>query len=270
MYNLKKYLINVGTIRGEDENLDLKERISFYPHSRIDNIDDASLYVSNIIADQIEPNPRGLISVSTPTISNKKVIKIDVTKGKELYYIKKYGMSTSGCIERIGTSSRGMTSEQIKERYLQTLTVPERKMVDIPCNRTYLNFSKFKIYLSSKGVHYNEKYFEDTFHLRTNDGRYNLLADLLADENMTSIKVAIFKGTNKVDYLKRNEYGFTCVLYAMEQVRDYCLALNDTYIDVSHFDRKESKMFDEDAFREAWINAVVHNKWVDGTPPAVY
>lgn len=87
---------------------------------------------------------------------------------------------------------------------------------------------------------------------------------------MTSIKVATFKGNDQTDYLKRNEYGFTCILYAMDQVRDYCLALNDTYIDVSHFDRKKKNMFDEDAFREAWIDAIVHNKWVDGIPPAVY
>ena len=56
----------------------------------------------------------------------------------------------------------------------------------------------------------------------------------------------------------------------MDQVKEYCLVLKDTYIDVSHFDRKEERMFDEDAFREAWINAVVYNKWVDGIPPAVY
>lgn len=87
---------------------------------------------------------------------------------------------------------------------------------------------------------------------------------------MTSIKVAIFKGKDKADYLKRNEYGLTCVLYAMDQVRDYCLSLSDTYINVSHFDRKEEKMFDEDAFRESGINAIVHNKWVDGIPPAGY
>ena len=33
---------------------------------------------------------------------------------------------------------------------------------------------------------------------------------------------------------------------------------------------REKKLFDEDTFREAWTNAVVHNKWVEGIPPAVY
>ena len=29
-------------------------------------------------------------------------------------------------------------------------------------------------------------------------------------------------------------------------------------------------MFNMDAFKEAWINACVHNSWLEGTPPAVY
>lgn len=79
----------------------------------IDDVDQASIFVSNIIADQIEPSPRGLISVETPTIEGKRIIEVSVKKGNKLYYVKKYGMSSAGCFERIGTSSRGMTPEQI-------------------------------------------------------------------------------------------------------------------------------------------------------------
>ncbi len=165
---------------------------------------------------------------------------------------------------------RGMTPEQIAKRFAETITVPERKMVDTPCNRTGLTFTEFKTYLGARNVHWNESKFEENFSLRTPDGKYNLIADLLADENPDSIKVAIFRGTDKSDYLKRNEYGFTCLLYAMDQVSEYCLALNETFVDTSKMVRQEKKLFDEDAFREAWTNAVAHNKWVDGTPPAVY
>ena len=236
----------------------------------IDKTDDALLMISNIIADQIEPSPRDLVSTDTISFDGKDIIKISVKKGKRLYYVKKYGMSSSGCFERIGTSARGMTPEQISKRYIESLTIPERKMVDVSCNRTDLTFTKFKTYLAARNIHFNESKFEENFNLMTPDGKYNLIADLLADENMDSIKVAIFKGNDKSEYLKRNEYGFTCLLYAMDQVSEYCLALNETYVDTSTIVRKEKKMFDEDAFREAWINAVVHNKWVDGIPPAIY
>ncbi len=41
----------------------------------IDNLDKASLMISNIVSDQIEPNPRGLVSIETPTIDGKTIIK---------------------------------------------------------------------------------------------------------------------------------------------------------------------------------------------------
>ena len=179
-------------------------------------------------------------------------------------------MRSVSCFERIGTSSRGMTPDQIAKRYVESLSIVKKKMVDIACNRTDLTFTKFKTYLEVRNIHSNESKFEENFNLKTPEGKYNLIAVLLADENTTSIKVAIFKGTDKSNYLKRNEYGFTCLLYANEQVSEYCLSLNETYVDTSTLVRSERKMFDEGAFKEAWINAVVHNKWVEGIPPAVY
>ena len=87
----------------------------------ITDIDKASISVSDIIADQIEPSPRGLIEIDTPIIEKKQLIKISVKRGSKLYYVKKYGMSSSGCFERIGTSSRGMTPSQISKRMLSSL-----------------------------------------------------------------------------------------------------------------------------------------------------
>jgi len=49
-------------------------------------------------------------------------------------------------------------------------------------------------------------------HIQTEDGKYNYLAELLADENDLSIKVARFDGSDKSKILQRNEYGFTCLL----------------------------------------------------------
>ena len=236
----------------------------------VDNIDETSLYISNVILDQIEPQARELVSIDTPTYGGKQIIEISIKKGPKFYYIKKHGLSSAGCYERIGTSCRSMSPEQISKRFMKTLTIPEKTIVNTPCNRTHLTFSKFKLYLSAKNIHYSIKFFNENFNLLTPDGKYNILADLLSDENSVSIKVAIFKGKTKANYLKRNEYGFTNILYGLDQVCDYCLALDETYVDTSTLVRKEIKLFDEDAFREAWINAVVHNKWVDGIPPAVY
>ena len=107
------------------------------------DIDKTSLYVSNIIADQIEPSSRGLITIETPVIDGIQVVKIDVKKGNKLYYIKKYGMNSAGCFERIGTSSRGMTTEQIQKRMIASFKA-DMKITNLPANKKDLTFKMIK------------------------------------------------------------------------------------------------------------------------------
>ena len=51
---------------------------------------------------------------------------------------------------------------------------------------------------------------------------------------------------------------------------DYAEAINETTVKIDGGLRKETKLFDKDAFREAWLNACLHNRWTKQTPPAVY
>lgn len=53
--------------------------------------------VADIITTQILPNPQEQITLGTKYVDGKHIIKIQVNKGNELYYIKKYGRSSQGC-----------------------------------------------------------------------------------------------------------------------------------------------------------------------------
>ena len=88
------------------------------------------------------------------------------------------------------------------------------------------------------------------------------MAELLADDNMNSIKVSVF--------IKRNEYGYTCLIESLEKILMYCDTLNETFIDVSVRPRIEKRMFSSEAFKEAWINACVHKKSSEQLCPAEY
>ncbi len=93
----------------------------------------------------------------------------------------------------------------------------------------------------------------------------------MSDENDISIKVAVFKGKDKTDFIKRNEFGHKCIIEAMQSVESYIESLNETFIKLDgSLERKERKKFNIDAFREAWVNACIHNKWSEGVSPAVW
>ena len=102
-------------------------------------MDRESINVSNIINDQIEPSPRGLISTDTPTIDGKQVIQLHIRKENRLFYVKKYGMSSAGCYERVGTTGRGMNPDQIRSRMIASIRA-ELKITAIPSEEKDLSF----------------------------------------------------------------------------------------------------------------------------------
>lgn len=236
----------------------------------VKDLDETQKKIADIITTQILPNPQSLIELGTKYIDGKSIIEIKVKKGYALYYIKKYGRSAAGCFVRIGTSCRSMTEDEIERRYAESVSIPEKAIKDIPVLRDDYTFSKLKQYLISHGIHISEDTFYKNFDLLTLDGKFNMLADILADENRNSIKVAVFKGKDKSTFVKRNEYGYTCLIESLEKVLNYCDALDETFIDVSVRPRKEQRLFNSEAFKEAWINACVHNKWSEDLAPAVY
>ncbi len=179
-------------------------------------------------------------------------------------------MSEKDCFVREGTSAKPLTPDEIKRRYESTLNYKEPEITEIPSRKIGLTFRMLKTYLIGHGYHINDDTFETTFHLLTTDGKYNLMAEILADENDLVINIATFKGKDKSEYLKRQDFGGRCLLYAVEQAKNYCESINETYVKLGEGERKEKKMFDNEAFEQAWYNACDHNKWSDNRNPAIY
>ena len=108
--------------------------------------------------------------------------------------------------------------------------------------------------------------FEDNLDLRTGEGVYNFLAYLLADNNGASIKVAKYKGTDKIDLIENEEYGYRCLITAVYRVLDKLAVENKTFAKITPRNRLERKLINPVALREAFINAVVHNDYSLGWP----
>ncbi len=104
------------------------------------------------------------------------------------------------------------------------------------------------------------------------DGDYNKLAELLADNNRISMRVSIFAGKDKTSRLYSiREFGNTCLLIALNKLLDFGDVLNIPQADERNrtVERKEVMLFNQDAFREAVINAYVHNDWMDSNAPMI-
>ena len=236
----------------------------------IKNIDDTMRIISDIITDKISPRCVSFVKQYHEELEGKDIIRIEIKKGDKLYYIKKYGMSENGCFIRIGSSCKSLTPDEIQDRFIKSLTIKETNIIDIPSTKNDLTFKILKNYLISNNNHISDNTFFDNYHLLTRDGKFNYLAEILADKNDIVINVATFSSNDKTKYLKREQFGGKCLLLAMEQAKNYIDSINQTYVNLETTPRKEIKMFDTEAFEQAWINACVHNKWSESNHPGIY
>ncbi len=204
--------------------------------------------------------PQVIPTIITELCEDKNIIKVTVEGDEKPYsaYGKYYMRSAD--------EDREITPQQLRSLMLSI----SDSIVNMEANNQELTFDQLKTLYAGNNLTLRENTFQQNLNLLTRSGAYNLMAGLLADANSYSIKVAVFRGTNKTDLIKRNEYGYKCMLVAVKQVLDYMEALNDTAVEMGGSLRRESKLFDFPCFREAWLNACLHNRWSRQTPPAVY
>lgn len=230
----------------------------------VDDIDAVVLKIKDRIRTNVSPSPMGLFDVLVENIDGVDVIKIFLASGTEKpYYKTKYGMSARGCYIRIGTASEPMPTTMIEDLFAHRV---RNSLRNIPSPRQKLTFRQLHIYYESKGLMLNSS-FEQTLDLLTNDGRYNYVAFLLADENNVSIKVAKYSGTDRIDLISNNEYGYCSLLKATDLVLDKLNTENYVFTRKTEKFREDKPMWDRLAVREAVINAIVHNDYTNEVPP---
>ena len=225
------------------------------------------LTVEDKIADRIKnnilPSTLGLFDIVTDAIDGISVTKIIISSGLEKpYYVKNKGMSPSGCFMRIGTSTQPMPTTLIDELYSKRIHTTLR---NIPAPRQDLTFAQLKIYYQERGLELNSR-FAQSLELLTPDGQYNYIAYLLADENGVSIKVAKYAGTDKVDLIENEEYGYCSLIKATNQVLEKMKVENVTKAKVTSTKRIEKNLIEPVPLREALINAIVHNDFTREIP----
>lgn len=174
---------------------------------------------------------------------------------------------------RIGSSKVNLNKYPERESYLfHILRVGLPTICNMESEYQDLTFEKLFVYYASKGVSLNKRTFKKNLGLLTENGKYNLLAQLMSDDSHIPIRFAIFNGKDKASTMYSvREFGNTCLLFSLDKVLEYGDVLNVPQADERgrKVQRREISLFDEDAYREAIINAFVHNQWISGNAPMI-
>ncbi len=172
---------------------------------------------------------------------------------------------------RIGSSIESLIRYPEREAELwNSLNHKEESLDNISAQYQDLTFNSLINYYSTRGIFLNLDTFKDNLGLLTTDGKYNLLAQLLSDNSHINVRVAVFAGKTKADPMfSVKEFGMMNILLSLDKVLDYGDTFNIPQADERHrtITRKEVTLFDADAYREAIINAFVHNDWRRNNAP---
>ena len=220
----------------------------------------------NFLARNLSPSIN--FSFEEAVIDDKRVVVLVIPAAEEIptaFKEKRY--------IRIGSSKVNL--KDYPKREIQLFKILDGRVETIEtlaAKYQELTFSKLFGYYGSKGIVLNEKTFEKNLGLRNKNGEYNLLAQLLSDNSHFPLRVSIFEGETKGSNLfSVREFGNNCLLYTLDEVLRYADVLNLIQTDESErvVERPETPLFDNKAFREAIINAVLHNLWVSGNEPMI-
>ncbi len=167
---------------------------------------------------------------------------------------------------RTGTEDRKVPMIELRRMFTSSCD----NLVHTTSNDQHLTFTEFSSVLKSKGCSIScMSENHRSLDLYNGNQEFNIQAQLLSDQNPAVLTVTIFRGRDATFISQRKTFSGHFILKEMEEVMRYVSALNDTftYVDGSKYEVRS--LFDETVFREAWINACVHNNWVGAQYPAV-
>ena len=225
--------------------------------SGLDNPDETSLQISNMVRDAIKPDLTMFLHYETVTVDGKKIVTVDIQQGTERpYYIAKKGLRPEGVYVRQGYSSVPATNTAIRRMIKETDGDHFEEMRSLEQN---LTFESAKKVFAERNVKFGLTQMK-TLGMVTQDGVYTNLGLLLSDQCVHTIKAAVFQGTTQSEFKDRKEFSGS-LFQQMDDAYDFIDFRNQTHSTFDKLYRIDRRDYPETAVREALLNLLVHREY---------
>ncbi len=223
----------------------------------LENLDEVSLQMSNMIRDAIKPDISMFVSYNVEIIEGKDVLKVIVQRGTECpYYIAKKGLRPEGVFVRQGASSVPTSVSSIRRMIKET---DGDVFEDVRSLNQELTFKYSTIEFENRGLAFGKMQMKSLGIINL-DNMYTNLGLLLSDQCTHAIKAAVFEGISKSVFKDRREFNGS-LLKQLNDVYDYINIYNRTRAEFSGLARIDKRDYPEEALRESLLNSLVHREY---------
>lgn len=223
----------------------------------LDNPDETSLQISNMVRDAIKPDLTMFLHYETITVDEKKIVAVDIQQGTERpYYIAKKGLRPEGVYVRQGYSSVPATNTAIRRMIKETDGDHFEEMRSL---EQKLTFESAKKIFAERNVKFGFTQMK-TLGMATQDGVYTNLGLLLSDQCVHTIKAAVFQGITQSEFKDRKEFSGS-LFRQMNEAYDFIDFRNQTHSTFDKLYRIDRRDYPETAVREALMNLLVHREY---------
>ena len=214
--------------------------------------------ISNMIADTIEPKLILNISMEIVEELGKDIIIIKVLKGtKRPYYLKSKGMTPEGVYIRLGATNKQATRDDIIKMIIEDTGV---HFEDNISKEQELTFNALEKEFKDKKIELDKTKMKNMGML-SQSNLYTNLAYIVSDQNMFPIKIAVYKGNDKEEFLDQKELENMSVFEQLHEVEKFLNLIIKVPAKIIGMKRVESPEYNLEVIRESLLNSIIHRDY---------
>ncbi len=214
--------------------------------------------LSNLITYKIDPNVIFNITMEIVEIEDKSIIVVKILKGNNRpYYLKSKGMTSDGVYLRLGATNKQASRDDIIKMIMEDRGIKFEDNISVEQN---LTFNLLEKEFKDKELKLDSVKMKN-MGLVTTMGLYTNLAHILSDQNPFAIKIAVYKGNNKVEFLDKKELDNMSVFEQLHEIEKFLNLIIKVPAKIVGMKREEYPEYDISVLREVIINSIIHRDY---------
>ncbi|MDO5310242.1 MAG: ATP-binding protein [Planctomycetia bacterium] len=213
--------------------------------------------VAKLVSEGISPNALDYVASVVETVEGKRVVVVRVSQGASRpYWLNSRGLTPDGVLLRANGQSIPASQADIV------------RLINISSNNSYelsrslnqkLTFSKARSVFEQHKAPFDDQQFY-ALGLYDSVGTYTNLARLLSDQCESTIKVAIFQGTQENQLHDRLELSGS-IFQQYEDAFAYLDQYNRVFSRLQGTNRGDFRDYPPELLRELLLNAIIHRDY---------